>query len=33
MLPWHPLDKALTKMVVGNGHLHLLISSVGVTVA
>ena len=32
-LPGHSLDKTFTKMVIGNGHLHLLISFIGVTVA
>jgi hypothetical protein len=33
MLPWHSLDQSLSKMVVRNGHLHLLVSGIRVTVA
>lgn len=32
-LPRHSLDKALPEMIVGNGHLHLLVSHVGITMA
>ena len=32
-LPWHPLDQTLTKMVIGNCHLHLLVSFIRITVA
>ena len=31
VLPRHSLDKTFTEMVIRNGHLHLLVSSVGVT--
>ena len=33
ILPWHSLDKSLSKMVICNGHLHLLVSCVRITVA
>lgn len=33
MLPGHSLNKTFTKMVIGDGHLHLLVPCVGVTVA
>lgn len=31
--PWHSLDKTLSKMIVGNGHLHLFVSCVRITMA
>lgn len=33
MLPGHSLNKTFTKMVIGDGHLHLFVPCVGVTVA
>lgn len=32
-LPWHSLDKSLSKVVVGNSHLHLLVPGIRITVA
>jgi hypothetical protein len=32
-LPWHSLDKSLSKVVVSNSHLHLLVPGIRITVA
>lgn len=32
-IPRHPLDKAFTKVIEGNGDLHLLVSHIGITMA
>ena len=33
LLPWHSLNQTFTEVVEGNGHLHHLISYVGVAMA
>lgn len=32
-LPWHSLHKPFTKMVEGNGYLHVFVSGVAITVS
>ena len=29
--PWHPLNETFSKVIVSNGHLHLLVSHIGIT--